>query len=61
MPITIVCASCGFILYQGKDPKSVDDVLRRWGYRCPCCLSPLKPVIRDVKIEVVEKDRVQPQ
>ena len=53
MPITIKCWSCGFVLYQGKDLKSVDDILKRWGYRCPCCLSTLKPKIHAYKTEIV--------
>ena len=61
MPITIQCSSCGFILYQGKDPKSVDDVLKKWGYRCPCCLSVLKPKIHGYKIEVIDDKKLEPQ
>jgi hypothetical protein len=41
MPIIIRCHFCGFILYQGNELKSIDVVLREWGYRCPACLSPL--------------------
>ncbi len=41
MPIIIRCQSCGFILYQGNELKSIDMVLREWGYRCPVCMSPL--------------------
>jgi predicted Zn-ribbon and HTH transcriptional regulator len=46
MPIIIKCHSCGFILYQGNELRSIDAVLRGWGYRCPVCMSPLsnKPV-----------------
>ena len=41
MPIIIRCRSCGFVLYRGDQLKSIDEVLREWGYRCPVCLSPL--------------------
>jgi Zn finger protein HypA/HybF involved in hydrogenase expression len=41
VPITIRCHSCGFILYQGNELKSIDVALREWSYRCPACLSPL--------------------
>jgi len=46
MPIIIKCHSCGFILYQGDELVSIESVLRKWGYRCPVCMSPLsnKPV-----------------
>ncbi len=63
MPVVVVCHSCGFVLYSGREPKSVDDVLRKWGYRCPCCLSALKPKIQGYKIEVAEyesEDNTEP-
>ena len=41
MPIIIKCNSCGFILYQGNELVSIESVLRKWGYRCPVCMSPL--------------------
>ena len=39
-PITIKCKHCGFTFYHGNQLKSIYDVLRLWGYRCPVCLSP---------------------
>jgi len=51
MPIIIKCHSCGFILYQGNELRSIDLVLREWGYRCPVCLSPLSP--KPVEFKVV--------
>ena len=44
MPIVVRCSSCGYDLYSGKELKSIDDVARRWDYRCPCCLSKLEKV-----------------
>jgi len=44
MPIIIRCHSCGFVLYNGNELKSIDLVLREWGYRCPVCMSPLSRV-----------------
>lgn len=61
MPLIIVCQSCGFILYNGREPVSVYDVLKKWGFRCPCCLSELKPIIQDYKIEPVEDTKPQPE
>ncbi len=49
MPIIIRCHSCGFILYQGNELKSIDVVLREWGYRCPVCMSPLSTWPLDIK------------
>jgi len=46
--IKIYCRRCGFILgvLNGSKALSVDDILRRWGYRCPRCLRqlPTRPV-----------------
>ena len=61
MPLIVQCSSCGFILYKGKDPKSVEDVLKKWDYRCPCCLSVLKPKICGYKIEVANEQKTEPE
>jgi len=53
MPIIIKCHSCGFVLYNGNELKSIDLVLREWGYRCPACLSPLSP--RPIGFKVVPR------
>jgi uncharacterized protein with PIN domain len=50
MPIIIRCHSCGFILYQGNELKSIDEVLREWGYRCPACMSPLSTLPLGMKV-----------
>jgi len=55
MPLIIKCASCGFILYQGRELKSVIDILKRWDFRCPCCFSKLQPKILDYKIELADQ------
>ncbi len=41
VPIIIRCHSCGFVLYNGNQLRSIDEILRQWGYKCPVCLSPL--------------------
>ena len=41
MPIIVKCSSCGFILYKSNQPKPIEDILMQWGFRCPCCMSPL--------------------
>ncbi len=41
MPIIIKCHSCGFVFYNDHQLKSIDEVLRYWGYHCPVCGSPL--------------------
>ncbi|MCC6020749.1 MAG: hypothetical protein LM577_05225 [Thermoproteaceae archaeon] len=40
------CDSCGFVLYKGREPRTVEAVLKMWGGVCPKCMSPLerKPI-----------------
>lgn len=54
MPLTIRCYSCGFVLYRGSSLKTIDDVLREWGFRCPKCLSPLSKSPEQVEVHVGE-------
>ena len=54
MPLKIVCSSCGFVFYEGKELKSVYDVLKAWGFRCPCCLSKLDLSIKQYELSVNE-------
>jgi len=51
VPIIIRCHSCGFVLYRDNQLKSIDEVLREWGYRCPACLSPLSKTPIRWKVE----------
>jgi hypothetical protein len=57
MPIIIRCRSCGFVLYRGNELRSIDEVLRVWGYRCPVCMSPLstRPLGMKVAARVAPK------
>jgi len=55
MPIIIKCHSCGFVLYNGNELKSIDLVLREWGYRCPVCMSPLSRVPLRTKVEAIPR------
>jgi len=55
MPLIIKCHSCGFILYQGNELKSIDLVLREWGYRCPVCMSPLSRTPLRTKVEAIPR------
>ena len=50
MPIIIRCHSCGFVLYNGNELRSIDLILREWGYKCPVCMSPLSKVPLRVKV-----------
>jgi len=55
MPIIIRCHSCGFVLYNGNELKSIDLVLREWGYRCPVCMSPLSRTPLRTKVEAIPR------
>jgi len=55
MPLIIKCHSCGFILYQGNELKSIDLVLREWSYRCPVCMSPLSRTPLRTKVEAIPR------
>ena len=55
MPIIIRCHSCGFVLYNSNELKSIDLVLREWGYRCPVCMSPLSRTPLRTKVEAIPK------
>lgn len=46
----VKCYSCGFVLYNDKEPKTVEAVLRMWGGVCPKCLSPLEK--RPIRVAV---------
>jgi hypothetical protein len=50
MPIIIRCHSCGFILYQGDELRSIDLILRMWDYKCPVCMSPLSRTPLGIKV-----------
>ena len=50
MPIIIRCHSCGFVLYNGNELRSIDLILREWDYRCPVCMSPLSKVPFRVRV-----------
>lgn len=46
MPIEIRCKSCGFLFGRVSSPASIHDVLRKWGYRCPVCMSSLDKLMQ---------------
>ena len=50
--IIIKCSSCGFILYEGRELKVPEDVLKMWDFRCPMCLSPLSTNVEEWGFEV---------
>ena len=37
MPQTVKCSDCGYLLYEGDILKSPQDVIKKYGGRCPHC------------------------
>lgn len=37
MPQNIVCSECGYQLYEGDILKSPQDIMKKYGGRCPRC------------------------
>ena len=42
-------------MYQGNELKSIDLVLKEWGYRCPVCMSPLSRTPLRTKVEATPR------
>lgn len=59
MPFQVKCRSCGFVLqYEVEEISSLEDVAKRFDYKCPRCrsgLNPMKPKL--LKIEVVKGEK----
>ena len=51
MPEVIVCGHCGFIFYEGTDLVPPETVAKKYNYRCPRCLAPLKLKPLNMKVE----------
>ena len=55
MPVEYYCAYCGYVLYrERKNVLSLETVLRKYCYTCPCCLSPFR-VKATLMIEKIKK------
>lgn len=42
MPQKIVCSGCGYLLYEGDILKSPQDIIKKYGGRCPSCNKELR-------------------
>jgi len=53
MPERILCHRCSFVLYKGDEPVSPEEIVKRYGNRCPRCLAKLStnPIRIDIKIK----------
>ncbi|MCS7385647.1 MAG: hypothetical protein NDF55_02745 [archaeon GB-1867-005] len=54
MTIKIYCERCGFTFYRGDELTNPQDIIRRYGGRCPRCYKPLKLVPSKVAIKTSE-------
>jgi len=52
LPQYIVCHRCSFVLYKGNDFVSPEEIVKRYGGRCPRCLASLS--FSPVKVEINE-------
>ncbi len=53
MPIKIVCSNCGFVLYSKSELIAPEEIVKKFGTRCPRCLAKL--VIKPNRVVVISK------
>ncbi|RLE66333.1 MAG: hypothetical protein DRJ47_02870 [Thermoprotei archaeon] len=51
MTLIIKCHRCGFTLYKGSEIVTPYEVLKRYGFRCPKCITHLSETPREILIE----------
>ncbi len=61
MPLIVVCGKCGRKLYEGKNPISVNELIRRLKGRCPNCGKELKLRPEKVVVEALPRRRRVPR
>ncbi|MFH1328544.1 MAG: hypothetical protein ABIH76_06880 [Candidatus Bathyarchaeota archaeon] len=54
MPQTVVCRTCGELLYKGAELKPADEVIQQNEGICPKCKKPLTFKVDDVQISPAE-------
>lgn len=55
MPERILCHRCSFVLYKGDEPVPPEEIVKRYGNRCPRCLAKLST--NPIKIEIKIKEK----
>ncbi|RLE81149.1 MAG: hypothetical protein DRJ52_04810 [Thermoprotei archaeon] len=55
MPERIVCSKCNFVLYKGNDPVPPEEIIKKYGGRCPRCLSRLSITPRAMEISILKR------
>lgn len=48
--LTIVCGHCGYVLYEGNELKTLNEVVREYANTCPNCGKTLKPSVQKISI-----------
>ncbi|MCS7135829.1 MAG: hypothetical protein RMJ14_04230 [Nitrososphaerota archaeon] len=48
--LTVVCGHCGYVLYEGNELKTLNEVVREYANICPKCGKTLKPCVQNIKI-----------
>ena len=49
--IVYLCSECGHVLYRGWKLRTIDQIIKYYGGRCPCCLSELRKAPTRVEVE----------
>lgn len=48
--LIIVCGHCGYVLYEGNELKTLNEVVREYANVCPNCGKTLKPSVQKINI-----------
>ncbi len=48
--LIITCGHCGYVLYEGNELKTPDEVVREYSGVCPKCGKILKPSVQNIRI-----------
>lgn len=54
MPQRVVCKQCAYVLYEGADLKTPDEILSQYNGKCPECDKKLALVPLDVEVKPAE-------
>ncbi|MCR6668869.1 MAG: hypothetical protein MRT15_04570 [archaeon YNP-LCB-003-016] len=57
MTIRIYCERCGFIFYRGDELTNPQEIIKKYGGKCPRCYKPLQLNPKNIKIMGVEEGK----
>jgi len=55
LTIRIYCERCKFVFYRGDELTNPQDIIRRYGGRCPKCYKPLKLEASKVVVKTLKR------